>query len=115
MIDLTTVKAGDKLHTRQGDVLVVYWVYDKIFAGGHELKSWQDYGCWPELSDMGHPLDIIRIEKHEPVVEVFYADSIDFVPADIIPRPQHLKGASDSDVYKITITDGVPSIEKVGE
>jgi len=100
MIDLTTVKAGDKLHTRQGDVLMVYsnGVLGELCASAWPLSHWSDKGEW--INSDAHPLDIIRIEKHEPVVEVYWAAqyAIDNEP-----------------IYKITITDGVPSIEKVGE
>ena len=108
MIDLITVKAGDKLHTRQGDVLVVYQTGGDLRVGGGFLSDWLRSGEW--VSNSNHPLDIIRIEKHEPVIEVFYA-SQDCVFESVHFGRQCVGHAEP--LYKITITDGVPSIEKV--
>lgn len=104
-VDLTTVKAGDKLHTRRGDVLVVYESrYETLCAADYELDCWKTNGKFSDTKKP-HSFDIIRIEKREPVVQSGYFSMLDTYPA--------FERVEGEPVYKITITDGVPNIERV--
>jgi hypothetical protein len=73
MINRDDIEAGDKCYTRDGGCLVAREYNGVISIAESRLESWFPCGRYVKTS-VGHPLDIIRIEKApKPVVEEIYA------------------------------------------
>lgn len=110
-INMNTVQTGDKLHTRGGDVYVVWEGKHGLEAAGFTIGEWAKNGKTDKYVPDAY--DIIRIEKKPgPVVEVFYA-----CPSDLLDTIESAESSriDNEPIYKITLTDDMPSIEKVGE
>jgi len=112
-IDTTKIKAGDKLHLENGAVIPVQQCYEwgSLVAFGYYTGAWSLDGKWLR-DECGWGFDIIRIEpKPEPVVHIEYQYG-NFLPPDnaspYMPYFEKFKH-----IYKVTLTDGEPSIERV--
>jgi hypothetical protein len=107
-IDTTTIKAGDKLHLRDGSVLVVNKNLDA--AGYAVSEGWQTNGFFIDETHE-YNMDIMRIEpKPEPVVRVIWPCVRNGEVEIWHIQPRSFEAEN---IYKLTFTDGEPSIERV--
>lgn len=112
MINTDKIEAGDKVHLRDGSVIVARRSAgdgdNEVRLLGAKLASWFRDGRWLSI-EAEHPLDIIRIEKKpKPVVETYWFGK-DGKFCSFLP-PDHLDCWPLA--YKITITDGEATIER---
>lgn len=108
-IDTTTIKAGDKLHLRDGSVVVAWRHPYELRVFTQPLRAWQKNGVLG--NGTSRPFDIIRIEpKPEPVVHEMWLFGQDTGELDWdVVEPHQVYPYS----YKLTFTDGEPTVERV--
>ncbi|NBW19860.1 MAG: hypothetical protein EBR82_68990 [Caulobacteraceae bacterium] len=108
-IDTSTIKAGDKLYLSDGQVVIPNESNGLRIAGWTLLYLWGDNGKALHPSLIG---DIIRIEpKPEPVVETCLVGRLDGRLCVLYNQDDLVM--ADRTIYKLTFTDGKPSIERV--
>lgn len=113
-IDLSKLKAGDSVKLRCGGVV-------EIIRVDSECIYIDDY--WWIIRDAGlkkesHPFDVIEaIPKPEPVVHIAYVAMLPklCLDDDIYRELNDIKRdySEATPIFKITLTDGEPTIEKV--
>lgn len=112
MINTAEIEAGDKVHLRDGSVLVA-WTddNDNLRIGADYDDGWETCGA-RSYGITSHRHDIIRIEKApKPVVETYWLCLGSGLPEVFITQCK--EWAWFESVYKITITDGEATIERV--
>ena len=110
MIDLTAIKEGDTVVFRNGgrDTCQYDFRMGCLAVGGFPVSRWFGNGRFYQKAETG--FDIIEIIKPKPVVKTFYLttddDSTWQFASDFFSTKLKYK-------YKITLTDGEPTIESI--
>lgn len=62
-VDLSTLKAGDKVMLRDGSKIVVWWRNNKLGVLTHYIDVWDNDGAWARKTNYPCDFDIICILK----------------------------------------------------
>ncbi len=110
IFNMQSLMPGDKLITKEGCELTVFlsFIGDKkeLRVAGKSLNCWDNDGKYLGTEDW---MDFVRVEKAvQPIIEVFYTTGSATAKnkEDLIISEER-----DTKIYKVTVFDGVPSIE----